>query len=747
MSTRAAIRQGVAEGARANGAGLGLYREDQVRAAVAAPRGRFVLFVENAALADSMANALDVVATTAPPTWAPEHLDVLAKAHVVIFGTDRRSALSTARALRSTVASIRVVMEDPTPWLDRTKEEIAKRILETEPWTEAEEPPEAPAASETTRSRVGAGPPPTTDPLAEDRPDPADRFLRLSTSEIHEAIGNLDSLSEEQRLECEGEFEYIVRRQWLELRDGWPERPDVPGAPEPDALPPDALPDVLARFVGSVAASVQIAPDVPLLLSLAAVSAAAAGKVEVRVDDAWTREWCAFFCVPILAPGERKSAAFAAATAPLREWQDDRTREVMPRHRAGLDVVEVRERELAKAKESAAKGGAIDTVEAARLKLEGDRARVPALPALLASDATPEALVLQMSEHGGRVAVLSSEGGPLRILDGRYSPEAGVRLEELCQGYDGEAIDTRRIGRECRPVRRPALTLAVCIQPSVLESMQNSRSMRGQGLFGRIAWCRPPSGMGERVDSAEAPALDQEARQHYAQMLRTLLDWEPAGTEDDGTPVPHVLRLSPEAAATKKAFHYETESELGAGGKLHGISDWAGKAVGRAIRIAALLDLAARADEGRPLTGPINGWAMESAVRISRALTTHALAVFGEMDMDPRASLLAYVLRRLQSLPAGSSVRDLFQASKGRASIASVEDLDGPLNELVDRGCIRITAQPSTGGRPPSPQIELHPDLARAARTPIPKRLRSAPSATGSVTSETSEHAYPEKRE
>jgi len=35
-----------------------------------------------------------------------------------------------------------------------------------------------------------------------------------------------------------------------------------------------------------------------------------------------------------------------------------------------------------------------------------------------------------MAEQGGRIAVLSPEGGPLRMLDGRYS-DGAARLEEL----------------------------------------------------------------------------------------------------------------------------------------------------------------------------------------------------------------------------------------------------------------------------------------------------------------------------
>lgn len=567
------------------------------------------------------------------------------------------------------------------------------------------------------------------------QPDATELFAATLPEILEEIEEAMSGQSAEAIADAVGNVAYRIRSRWLADQDGllpWVEDPDVPGVHDPDPLPVDALPSILRDHVSSAAASVQIAPEMAVLFSLAAVSAAAAGKFEVRVDDAWTREWLSFYAVAILAPGERKSAIFAALTNPLREWQDERRRIALPKHRAALDVVEVRERELAKAKEAAAKGGTLEAVEAARFSLEEAQEKVPQLPELLASDSTPEALVRQMAQQGGRVAVLSPEGGPLRILDGRYS-EAGARLEELCHGYDGEPIDTHRVGRECQAVKRPALTLGVCVQPSVLETIQNGKSMRGQGLFGRISWCRPESGMGERKDSGEVPALDGAASERYGRMLHALLDAEPVGTDPDGTPIPHVLRLSPEATAIKRAFHYETEKALRAGGALSGISDWAGKAVGRAIRIAALLDLAERAGARQPLNDPISGPAMESGVGLTRALTSQALSVFGAMDLDRKSADLSYVLKHLRELQGEKTVRNLFDRVRERATVATVEELHPLLDELVDRGCIRLRESPApgrAGGRRRSPLIELHPDLTSRIH---PRTTRTTPPNSGSV--------------
>jgi hypothetical protein len=501
-------------------------------------------------------------------------------------------------------------------------------------------------------------------------------------------------------------------RAYVAIGDAWPDVPDVPGTATPDPLPVDALPPALRDHASSVARSAQVSSDMTTLLGIAGISGTCAGKVVVRVDDAWTREWVAFYGVLVADAGERKSNAFREMTEPLRVWEREQVERVAPLRRMAEERADVEDRKLKRAKDDAAKGKAtMDDVEAAALALDAARLAIPALPELLAQDSTPEALVEQMAAQGGRAAVMSPEGGPLRILDGRYS-DGVARLEELAQAYDGEELRPRRIGREARPVRRPALTLGVAIQPSVLATIRNGRSLRGQGIYGRMAWVVPTSSVGGRVDSSEAPPLDTAASHRYATTLRRLLAWTPA-TEADGTLIPVELTLSPEATDVKRTYHYRVEAAMRPGGEYASIRDAANKVVGRAIRIAVLLELAARAADGRELTGEsISGWAMESGVRLCEALMTHTLRVYGEMSMDARTADLRYLLGRLRELPEGTTETELRAATRGRATIEGAADLTDLVDELAERGCVRRRPAVHSGpGRPLSPILDLHPAL------------------------------------
>jgi hypothetical protein len=218
--------------------------------------------------------------------------------------------------------------------------------------------------------------------------------------------------------------------------------------------------------------------------------------------------------------------------------------------------------------------------------------------------------------------------------------------------------------------------------------------------------------VGTRSNSGAALPLDKAAARRYRAAIRVLLDAEPAGYEDDGTPIPHGLRIEDGALQVLYAYMDELEAEKRDGERLAGICDWAEKAHGQAVRVAALLELSDRAATGQQLfTDPISVRAMESAVCIMRALTTHALAVFGEMSANTEQTLLTYVLKKARGLPDGSTLRDLHLATRGTTSISTAEDLRALVDKLAEDGCLRLRSRPSTGGQPPSPILEINPHI------------------------------------
>jgi hypothetical protein len=491
----------------------------------------------------------------------------------------------------------------------------------------------------------------------------------------------------------------------------WPEEPQLPGPPTPKPLPIDAFPSALQKHVLSVAGAMQVPADLPALLALGCVSAALSGRVEVNVRAGW-REPASLYAACVLPPASRKSPCYAAMCAPVREWEADQIQQAAPGLAKARDLVAVCERSLDGAIKATAVGkGTEDEVVAARLILTKAEADVPHDGRLLAGDVTPEEMVRRLAAQGGRLAILEPEPGPLQLLAGRYSDSA--RLDELKKAWSGDPIQVDRVNRSPLRVERPALTLAVLLQPGVIRDLPNGAAFRYEGVLGRFLWCAPPHGLGSRLTGAEVPALDAKVATEYRRVLRVLLDLKPP-TLKDSTPCLHLLNLATEAVTHLHEFEAEVERELADGGKYEEVQDWAGKMVGQAVRVAALLALARRAGDKKDLLDcPIDAQSMEDAVRLLRALGTHALNVLAGAGDDGRLADLGYILRRLADLGEEATERTLREATRGRRSIqADAQVVARLLDELVERGCIRRVLQLNEGpGHPPSPLVELHPKL------------------------------------
>src|ERR1019366_10624509 len=98
--------------------------------------------------------------------------------------------------------------------------------------------------------------------------------------------------------------------------------------------------------------------------------------------------------------------------------------------------------------------------EARNLSSALDRLDVPAPPRMFTADVTPEKLASLLHENGGRMAVLSAEGGIFDIMAGRYS--SGMpNIDVYLAGHAGDPIRVDRRGRSPEFVDRPALTIGL----------------------------------------------------------------------------------------------------------------------------------------------------------------------------------------------------------------------------------------------------------------------------------------------
>lgn len=482
------------------------------------------------------------------------------------------------------------------------------------------------------------------------------------------------------------------------------------------ALPPfpaRALPSWVADQVEAVAEFTQTPADLPGCIALAALSTAAGGRALVNVRGPWT-EPVNIFTVVAMPPASRKSSVFRAMTAPLLEAERDLTRRVDPQIVEAELARRVAKGIAEKAAHTAANthtpGGSPDALaDATDAALAVDAITVPVRPRLVADDITPEKAASLLAEQGGRLSVLSAEGGIFATLAGRYSNIPN--LEVFLKGHAGDMLRVDRQGRPTEHVEHAALTLGLAVQPEVIRDIAAMPGFRGKGLLGRILYALPESNIGRRRINPPAPPPEVTTRYHanLGDLVNTLHDW------DD----PARLQLTHDAHDALLELEHATEPRLHPDtGDLGHLGDWAGKYVGAVARMAGLIHLATHPGDG--WRRPIDADTLHRAVELGEYFTAHAVAAFDTMGADPdlgdARTLLAW-LERTQ--PERFTVRELFRALP-RSRFTRVTDLDPALDLLEQHGYIRRQPDPPrTGpGRPPSPTYTLHPDICGTGAQP-----------------------------
>jgi replicative DNA helicase len=439
---------------------------------------------------------------------------------------------------------------------------------------------------------------------------------------------------------------------------GW--GPPVPldngAAIEP--FPVGALPAWLGAQVDAVAASSATPPDLAGVLGLAVLATVAGGQVEVEPQAGW-REGTNLFLAGLMEPGERKSAVFALMTAPLNEHERLLAEATLEGRMLAAQRLRIAEARRTRAEKAAA--GADDHPVAEEDAADAARAvadiKVPPEPRLYTDDVTSEALAGLLTEHGGRMAVLSADPSMFAIAAGRYSNGA-ANLEVYLKGHANDPLRVDRRGRPSERVDRPALTVGVTVQPAVLREAGRNAQFRGRGLLDRFLYSVPRSMIGYRP--TRTPALSDGVAGAYRDALL-----QRARTIDAWPNPPLILRLDQAAGAVLDEWRGELEGRQRRGGDLASLQGWASKLGGATVRIAGLLHVARNVGEALEL--PVDGETMRSAVELARYFVPHAQVAFDLMGDDPALDLARRIVTWIELKPRdGFSRRDVLRDVRPR---------------------------------------------------------------------------------
>ena len=484
------------------------------------------------------------------------------------------------------------------------------------------------------------------------------------------------------------------------------------------SFPTESLAPWQRDFVVKLATATQTPPDLAAMLVLATAAAAVAKRAVVRIREGYSEPLNLFVMVQ-QPPAARKTSVFREVLQPIEEHE----REIATLARPAIAVansqlaidrktLEELERRASKAQEEVERAGL--TEQARALAEDLAARRQPEVPRWLVDDATPESLINRMALNGGRIFAASPEGGLIEMIGGRYSQgKSSANMAVYLKGHAGDQIRVDRMNRPPEFIDKPALSIALAVQPSVVEGLASNPNFRSRGLLGRFAYSLPPSKIGRR--DLDPEPVSPAVREAYRSATRALLAIEPA-VDERGEPVEHVIGLLAGAYDRWLSFAGWLEPQLGDFGALAHVSDWGGKLAGAVARVAGILHLADLAGRHDPWATPIPAATMVRAVAIGRYLIPHALAAYASMGADPVHSDAKYLLDWIRRNGSSSFKRsDCYEATKGH--FRSVESMAPALKALEDHNYIAPKPAPArTGpGRPPGPAYDVNPAAFRAA--------------------------------
>lgn len=488
------------------------------------------------------------------------------------------------------------------------------------------------------------------------------------------------------------------------VSSAWPDPVPLDPPRIPVVFPVDALPGWAADYAAALSEATQTPPDLAGCCVLGVLAACAGGRVVVEARPGW-REPVNLYLLPVLRPGSRKSAVISAAARPLYDAEKtlrERTRseiaEMATVREIAVKAAEKATRDAANAKPDKRDALTSDAVSAAS---QAAAIQVPIVPRLIADDITPEAAASLLADHGGRMAIISAEGGIFDIIAGRYSNGVPC-LDVWLKGHAGDPLRIDRKGRDSEYIEHPALTMLLTVQPSVLSTIACNGAFRGRGLLARFLYSIPKSNLGHRRIGAEPVSDDITStyEEHIRELFADLAD----GTD------PAVLTVSPPAHELLLDTERRIEPQLGEDGDLESIAEWGSKLVGAMLRIVGLLHLASEPEAFRT---PISRATLANAIRIGDYFTDHARAAFHLLG-DTGTSNAAYLLGHLVKKDIKEFTIRSLHVELPRGRFATAEDVTAAVTVLEDHGYVRPQPKPErTGpGRKPSPSYLVHPDLA-----------------------------------
>ncbi len=481
--------------------------------------------------------------------------------------------------------------------------------------------------------------------------------------------------------------------------DAW-ETPILFDEFETPEIPARLLPGIFGEFSAALALATETPDALSVMTVLSVISTTIAKCFVVSPKENW-HEPVNIYTLIALPPANNKSLVLSSCTNPLIEWEKEQVLqleyEIKRKHserKTQEKIIESLRIKAAKAKSSAEQQSLINEIT----QKEANLIEVPPLPVLFINDVTPESLTTLVHEQNGRLAIFSDEGGILETLSGLYSNGA-ANIDILLKGIDGGEVRVRRKDRSI--TIKPFLSIALTVQPIIIQKMGDKRTYLGNGTFERFLYVLPKSKLGYRTH--DKPPLSTEIQNAYLHKIKHLLDtfYSPNKSKHER----YKLTLTTPAHTLWREFQTEIEKELKPDGRFSTCQGWAGKTFGFTLRIAGLLHVA----EHGIANFTISENTMKNAIELIRLLTEHAIAAFNLMGIDQATEDAKTILQWVKSNNSPTFSQSELTLAMRNKKLGKSERLQKAIQKLYERNIISLPLKVPT--RKPTTVYYVNPSL------------------------------------
>jgi len=456
-------------------------------------------------------------------------------------------------------------------------------------------------------------------------------------------------------------------------------------------IPSSILPTPYREFSEALSDAMEVPSAMTVAGVFGVVSAAVSHRFYVSPKPGWNEPINVYLAVGI-DPGNLKSPTQKKLIKGTIDWEIEQAEKIAPEIKRAASERKTREKLIDRLRTKAANQKDPDLLKLEIrdiADMEVELEDPPVLPKIFATDTTPEQLAFNTHEQGGRFAVISDEGGIMKVIAGLYSG-GNANIDIVLKGIDGGAVRVRRKDRSFD--LNPFLTFCLFCQPSVIKNMGRESAFDGNGLVERFMYLLPESRLGYRSHSNKP--LDKQLQSEYDDKIKTLLNNYMVSEADNESR--WTLELDSKAFREWRDFQDHIETQLRPGGKLYPILGWGGKICGYALRLAGLLHVMEYGHHSLMISLKT----MDRALEFSALLVDHALAAFNLMGVVSEGQKKFKAL--LDWIQSGGKTRfrrrDCLRDLHGR--FKDVKELEGFLKNMESLHIISPPIRIQTGGAP-----------------------------------------------